>query len=68
VVLGEVSVYPDGGRILELSTKAAPDEAFQAAAEARAFLAQRGVSLEGRQETKTRAALEFFSHELTGTR
>jgi hypothetical protein len=58
--------YPHGNRILELSTKAAPSEAFQAVAETRAFLIERGVSLDGKQETKTRTALEFFSRELTG--
>jgi hypothetical protein len=58
--------YPDGGRILELSTKAPPAEAFQAAAETRVFLTERGVSLDGKQETKTRTALEFFAGELAG--
>jgi hypothetical protein len=58
--------YPHGSRILELSTKAAPSEAFQAVAESRAFLIERGISLDGKQETKTRTALEFFSRELTG--
>ena len=53
--------YPDGSRILELSTKCPPAEAFQAAAEARAYLAERGVDLSGEQQTKTRTALEFFS-------
>jgi hypothetical protein len=59
--------YPHGSRILELSTKAAPSEAFQAAAEARALLTESGISLDGKQETKTRTALEFFSRELTGS-
>jgi hypothetical protein len=58
--------YPDGHRILELSTKTVPSEAFQAVAETRAFLTERGVFLDGKQETKTRTALEFFSRELTG--
>ena len=57
-------LYPDGSRILELSTKCPPAEAFQAAAETRAFLAERGVDLGGEQETKTRKALEFFAKEL----
>ena len=39
----ELWLYPDGTRILELSTKCAPDEAFQVAAESRAFLAERGI-------------------------
>jgi hypothetical protein len=57
--------YPHGNRIIELSTKAPPSEAFQAVAESRAFLIERGVPLDGKQETKTRTALEFFSGELT---
>jgi hypothetical protein len=57
----ELWMYPDGSRILELSTRCKPGEAFQVAAEARAFLSGRGVNLAGKQETKTRAALEYFS-------
>ena len=60
----ELWTYPDGSRILELSTKCLPSEAFQVAAEARAFLTSRGLTLAGEQETKTRKTLEFFSNEL----
>ena len=60
----EVWLYPDGTRLLELSTKAAPDEAFQAAAEARAYLSKVGVELGGAQEPKTRAALEFYANQM----
>ena len=60
----ELWLYPDGTRILELSTKCAPGEAFQVAAEARAFLGERGISTGGEQTTKTRTALEFFSADL----
>jgi hypothetical protein len=60
----EVWLYPDGSRILELSTKCDPSEAFQVAAETRAFLASRGVDLTSEQQTKTRSALEFFSKQL----
>jgi hypothetical protein len=63
-VVGELWLYPDGSRLLELSTKCAPGEAFQVAAETRAFLAERGVDMGGEQETKTRKALEFFAGEL----
>ena len=63
-LVAEMWLYPDGSRILELSTKCAPDEAFQVAAETRAFLAGNGVDLGGEQETKTRKALEFFSKRL----
>jgi hypothetical protein len=59
----EMWLYPDGSRILELSTKCATTEAFQAATEGRAFLAERGVDLGGEQQTKTRKALEFFAKE-----
>jgi hypothetical protein len=57
----EMWLYPDGSRILELSTKCIPTEAFQVAAEARTFLAASGVDLSGEQQTKTRKALEFFT-------
>jgi hypothetical protein len=62
--VAEMWLYPDGSRIMELSTKCAPAEAFQAAAESRAFLSSRGVDLSGEQETKTKRALDFFSKEL----
>ncbi|MDA0158931.1 hypothetical protein OM076_01540 [Solirubrobacter ginsenosidimutans] len=60
----ELWLYPDGSRILELSTKCAPAEAFQVAAETRGFLAKRGLDLGGEQQTKTRKALEFFTGAL----
>ena len=63
-ITAEVWLYPDGSRILELSTKAAPSEAFQVAAEARAYLSAAGVELGGAQEPKTGAALQFFAKEL----
>jgi hypothetical protein len=63
-LVAELWLYPDGERILELSTKCLPGEAFQVAAETRAFLADRGVDLYGEQQTKTRTALEFFSRSL----
>ena len=66
-LVAEMWLYPDNSRILELSTKCAPSEAFQVAAEARAFLAERGVDVGGEQQTKTRTALEFFSGQLKAT-
>ena len=60
----ELWQYPDGSRILELSTKCEPSEAFQVAAEARAYLSSRGIDLGGEQQTKTRSALEFFAKQL----
>ena len=65
-LVAELWLYPDGERILELSTKCAPNEGFQVAAEAKAFLADRGVDLYGEQQTKTRTALEYFSSTLQG--
>ena len=64
-IVGELWNYPDGSRILELSTKCPPAEAFQVAAEAKAFLANKGIDTAGEQATKTRTALEFFAKELT---
>jgi len=60
----EMWLYPDGSRVLELSTKCATREAFQVAAEVRAFLTGSGVDLSGEQQTKTRKALEYFAQAL----
>lgn len=60
-LVAELWLYPDGSRILELSTKCEPGEAFQVAAEARAFLSSRGVNLEGKQQTKTKTAMQYFA-------
>jgi len=57
----ELWLYPDGSRILEVSTKCLPDEAFQAAAEFKAYLIGCGIPISGLQEPKTRSALEFFA-------
>ena len=67
-LVAEMWLYPDNSRILELSTKSAPSEAFQVAAETRAFLFEHGIDLDGEQETKTRKALEFFAGRLKATR
>ena len=63
-LVAEVWLYPDGSRILELSTRCTTTEAFEVAAETRAFLTARGVELGGEQQTKTRTALEFFAKEI----
>jgi len=60
-LVAEVWLYPDGSRLLELSTKCLPPEGFQVAAEVRAYLDGRGVDLSGEQETKTRKALGYFA-------
>ena len=63
-MVAEMWQYPDGSRILELSTKCTPAETFQVSAESRAFLHAKGIDTTGEQSTKTRTALEFFSAEL----
>jgi hypothetical protein len=59
-LVAELWGYPDGSRVLELSTKCPPDEAFEVAQTTRAYLEGRGVDLGGDQATKTKTALEFF--------
>jgi hypothetical protein len=60
-MVAEMWLYPDGSRILELSTKCLPAEGLNVAAETRSYLESRGVDLGGEQQTKTRTALEYFS-------
>jgi hypothetical protein len=60
----EMWLYPDGSRSLEISTKCAPAEAFHVAAEVRAYLTHCGIEIGGGQQTKTKAALEFFKANL----
>src|ERR687897_1471389 len=62
-LVAELWFYPDGERILELSIKCRPDEAFDVAAKTRAYLSESGVNLSGEQQTKTRTALEYFSSQ-----
>jgi len=57
----EMWLYPDGSRVLELSTKTTPEDAFRLAATLRGYLVDHGVELSGAQQTKTRKALEFFA-------
>lgn len=57
----EMWLFPDNSRILELSTKCPPSEAFEVAAETRAFLGAKGIDLDAEQQTKTRTALELFA-------
>ena len=63
-LVAEMWLYPDDSRILELSTKCLPNEAFEVAAETRVYLSERGVDVGGEQQTKTRRALEFFSRRM----
>jgi hypothetical protein len=64
-MVAEAWFYPDGSRILELSTKCTPADAIQVAADTRAYLEKRGIDLSGEQQTKTSTALKFFSAELS---
>ncbi len=63
-LVAELWLYPDGSRVLELSTRCTPLEAFQVAAELRVFLSGHGVDMSGEQQTKTRKALEYFASAL----
>jgi hypothetical protein len=65
-MVAELWLLPDGGRILELSTKVEPAEAFQAAADTKVFLATHGVDLGAPQEMKTRSALAAFTAGFEG--
>lgn len=64
----ELWLYPDGSRILELSTKCAPPDLAQTFANVRGFLIDRGVDRHGEQQTKTKKALEFFAKRLQTTK
>src|SRR3954451_2900116 len=55
--VAELWMYPDGSRILELSTKASAQDAFAVAAETRAFLRNKGLDLTAEQQPKTNRAL-----------
>lgn len=59
-IVVEMWLYPDGSRILEVSTKALPSEAFQVVAMFKAYLEKIGVSLGAAQQTKTKAAMDFY--------
>jgi hypothetical protein len=56
----EMWLYPDGSRILELSTKCAPPDIAEVVSTVRAFLVGRGIERHGEQQTKTKTALEYF--------
>ena len=62
--VAELWMYPDGSRILELSTKAPPEDAFDLAAETRAFLKKKGLDLTAEQQPKTNRALKHFTDQL----
>jgi hypothetical protein len=56
----EVWLFPDGTRNLEISTKAEPNELFQVGEDLKSYLRGIGIEITGNQQTKTRAAMEFF--------
>jgi hypothetical protein len=63
-IVAELWLYPDGSRILELSTKCSPGETMEVATRTRGFLENRGIDLSGDQQTKTKTALEFYANDL----
>jgi hypothetical protein len=63
----EMWLYPDGSRILELSTKCAPPDLADTVVNVRHFLIERGVDRHGEQQTKTKRALEYFAAHLDPT-
>ncbi len=63
-IVVEMWLYPDGTRVVELSTKCLPGEGIDVIDEVRAFLESKGIDMGGEQQTKTKTALEFFSAEL----
>ena len=60
----EMWLYPDGSRILEISTKCLPKETLQVGVEFKAYLASHGIALGADQSAKTKTSLEFFSAKL----
>jgi len=60
----ELWLYPDGARVMEISTKGLPKEAWQLATEFKSYLADHGIVLGADQSAKTRTSLEFFSARL----
>ncbi len=60
----EMWLYPDGSRVMEVSTKCLPKEAFQVVADFKAYLAGHGIVLGADQSAKTKSSLEYFSAKL----
>ncbi|MDH2413977.1 hypothetical protein [Nocardioides sp. CER19] len=63
-IVVEQWIYPDGSRVVELSTKCAPASALDVAITTRTYLESKGIPVGGEQQTKTKTALEFFAAEL----
>jgi hypothetical protein len=60
----ELWLYPDGARVMEISTKCLPKETFQVTADFKSYLDNLGIVLGADQSAKTRTSLEFFSTRL----
>jgi hypothetical protein len=60
----EMWLFPDGSRNLEVSMKCEPSEAFHVAQEAKEYFKGIGIELSANQQTKTRAAMQFFQPEI----
>lgn len=52
---------PDGSDLIEMSTKAAPEQASETAEAFLAMLVGLGLEVDGDQQTKTKGALSFFT-------
>ena len=63
-LVAEMWLYPDGSRILELSTKCLPSDIGAVLADTQRFLDERGIDRSGDQQAKTKRALTFFAKEL----
>ena len=60
-LLVEQWTFPNDSRILELSTRCPPDATLRVAAQMAMVLRAYGIDLNGPQQTKTHATLDFFS-------
>jgi hypothetical protein len=60
----EMWLFPDGSRNLEVSMKCEPSDAFRVAQDAKEYFAGIGIELSADQQTKTRAAMQFFLPEV----
>ena len=63
-IVVEMWLYPDGARVLEVSTKCLPKEAFEFGDQFKAYLAAQGIVLGADQSAKTKSSLEYFSARL----
>ena len=59
-LVAEMWLYPDGTRIVELSTKCLPGEGLDVADQLLDFLASKDISTDSEQHTKTKTALDLL--------